>query len=91
MKIRRCLECKHCLRDDRWGYPLCTHPDVNSNNPGYLGGLDHQAIQCNVARSRSLFAKCGLAGKLWEQAKPKVDEELDVDFEALDWAIGDSL
>jgi len=32
-----------------------------------------------------------LAGKLWEQAKPKVDEELDADFEALDWAIGESL
>jgi len=75
MKILRCADCRYSSDvTDSWGYSLCMNPVVNSKNADYLGGMDRRAMQCSEARGGRFFAKCGLAGKLWEQAEPKEDQ-----------------
>ena len=64
-----CRDCKHSEEETNSAWNLrCKHPVVNGNDPWALASsLIGRGTGCRGERERrSLFAKCGLRGKLWE-------------------------
>lgn len=64
-----CRDCKHSEPDRNSNWNLhCNHPVVNGADPWALASASTgRGTDCRGERERrSLFAKCGIKGKLWE-------------------------
>ena len=64
-----CRDCKHSEPEKNSSWSLrCQNPVVNGADPFALASSENgRGTDCRGERERkSLFAKCGLRGKLWE-------------------------
>ncbi len=71
-----CRDCKHSQPEERSEWNLrCLHPIVSAKDPWALaGGGAIRGSDCRSERERrSLFAPCGMKGKLWA-ASPNTGE-----------------
>ena len=63
-----CRDCRWSSPENAYGSSLrCMNPIINSRDPWALSSTNLAGTSCKDERAkRSLLAKCGMKGKLWE-------------------------